>query len=609
MDRPDSRFRIGPGVTRAHRTQPHERRPGEPLHRPLAIFALDPDLSKRAGATPVVSVAYEPLEPGPAGALFEVDGFDAATKQRYRPLDLNDPALLLGQGRRPSSSDPLFHAQMVYAVASLTYAAFRRALGRSLAWGFESSGPGSVRLRLRTHAGEMKNAYYDQDDGSIAFGYFRGDEDVPGRLPKGLVFTALSHDIIAHEVTHAILDGLRAEFVVPTNPDVLAFHEGVADLVAILLHFSYAPLLDAALEEAEGALSNAELLGGLARQFGHATGEGGPLRSAIDLDATRVYDPALGVHELGSILVTAVFDAMVSVFRRKVRRYEVLVGGRPDVRSSDAYRALLVREAAGLAGQFLDICIRAIDYCPPVDLEFGDYLRAVITADRELVPDDPWGYREAWIDAFRKRRVFPRDIDTLDEDSLVWRPPERSVGVIEELGFGRLEFDGDPARPASVDELVRQAAALGRVVTRPDVLPLFGLARPGDAALAGDEVDRPVVQSVRSSRRMGPDGEIVFDLVAEVTQVRRVRPTAATGGFEFLGGATVVIDPSGCVRYAIRKSITNRARLERTRDFVFSERGLPLWRQSGGQAVPDRQPFRVVHDRSRVNAVAMRPGA
>jgi len=53
------------------------------------------------------------------------------------------------------------------------------------------------------------------------------------------VFTCLSHDIIAHEVTHAIIDGIRTYFTEPTNPDVLAFHEAFADLAALFSHFSH----------------------------------------------------------------------------------------------------------------------------------------------------------------------------------------------------------------------------------------------------------------------------------------------------------------------------------------------------------------------------------
>ena len=46
------------------------------------------------------------------------------------------------------------------------------------------------------------------------------------------VFTCLSHDVIAHELTHALLDGMRSHFTIPTQVDVLAFHEAFADLVS-----------------------------------------------------------------------------------------------------------------------------------------------------------------------------------------------------------------------------------------------------------------------------------------------------------------------------------------------------------------------------------------
>ena len=51
----------------------------------------------------------------------------------------------------------------------------------------------------------------------------------------------------------------------------------------------------------------------------------------------------------------------------------------------------LAAEAAAIATSILIICIRALDYCPPIDLTFGEYLRALITADRELYPADQDG--------------------------------------------------------------------------------------------------------------------------------------------------------------------------------------------------------------------------
>jgi hypothetical protein len=66
---------------------------------------------------------------------------------------------------------------------------------------------------------------------------------------------------------------------------------------------------------------------------------------------------------------------------------------------------------------------------------------------------------------------------------------------------------------------------------------------------------------VRSSRRVGPDGQLVFDLVAEVTQ-RRHASKPGEPVFEFYGGSTVILDPLGEIRYIIRKSVTDNDQLD-----------------------------------------------
>jgi hypothetical protein len=67
------------------------------------------------------------------------------------------------------------------------------------------------------------------------------------------------------------------------------------------------------------------------------------------------------------------------------------------------------------------MCIRALDYCPPVDITFGEYLRAIITADIDLVQDDNRNFRLAFIDAFRRRGIYPGGIKTLSIESLQYK--------------------------------------------------------------------------------------------------------------------------------------------------------------------------------------------
>src|SRR5262249_14308748 len=139
----------------------------------------------------------------------------------------------------------------------------------------------------------------------------------PEGLPGATVFTCLSHDIVAHETTHALLDGLHPRFQEATNPDVHAFHEAFADVVAIMQHFTFPNLLRFELQRTAGSLGTSQRLAQLAQQFGQGLGRSVALRSALDPDNTLKYSPDLESHRLGSVLVAAVFDAFLAIYDRR----------------------------------------------------------------------------------------------------------------------------------------------------------------------------------------------------------------------------------------------------------------------------------------------------
>ncbi|MFL6415793.1 MAG: peptidase M4 [Bryobacteraceae bacterium] len=596
------KFTIGPGVTRAVAGKPYERKGRDPLFRPLKIFTLDPNASRLDGAVSVLTVPYERLRPGPIGSILAVVDRDGSRSNT--PVDLDAPEVLIRQGLEPSPSNPQFRQQMVYAICSSIYAVFRTALGRPVAWGFDkrSGAISTRRLVIRPHGMDEQNSYYRRETGELLFGYFKAPDTVEGRnIPHGTVFTCLSHDIVAHEVTHALLDGLRSSLTIPSNPDVLAFHEAFADLVAFLQRFSYREVVLAALSKSGGDLAKATSLVDLARQFSQTTGLGECLRRAFDKDLTgqevRRRRNSDEPHERGSVLVAAVFDAFDTVFKRKIKRYLRLAtngtGILPAGELNSDLLGLLAKEASELASQFLSICIRAIDYCPPVDIEFGEYLRAIITADQALVPDDPWNYREALIDAFRVRGIYPPFVDNLSEDSLVWREPMRRIPRWSSLTFSRLRFRGDPANAAGIKELKRQASELGGLITKPGCYDLFGLVDRDAAEWVWQDVDLPCVQSIRSTRRIGPDGQIVFDLIAEVTQ-RRTAHTEDGTPYDFYGGSTIILGPDGEIRYTINKRICQRDREKTQREFI-QDTPAKLWSKRDGRLVPSRLALADLH--------------
>src|SRR5690606_32646428 len=134
----------------------------------------------------------------------------------------------------------------------------RKALGRNPQWGFgDTSSKQPARLLLQPHGGRQRNAWYENlgVGGRLCFGYYAAPDTTTGRtLPRGYVFTCLSHDIVAHEVTHALLDGLRPKLAEPSGADVVAFHEAFADLVALFQHFSYREVVVQAIRRCRGEL-------------------------------------------------------------------------------------------------------------------------------------------------------------------------------------------------------------------------------------------------------------------------------------------------------------------------------------------------------------------
>jgi hypothetical protein len=573
---------------------------GNPMTRPLKAYAFDPSQRRRLGNQMSMAVRFEELDPGPTVRdPFACDGiaivdYDATNGVYYEPVDLDDRRILIRGGLDPIEGDPRFHQQMVYAVVTETIQHFEAALGRRIHWrraARDSKGAKAANdeniytLNIFPHAMVSANAFYSPRAHGILFGYFRASATDPGRnIPGQLVYTCLSHDIVAHETTHAIIDGIRPHFTEQTNSDVAAFHEAFADVAALFRHFSHTEALLDTIQHTGGTLYEFQLrpdaatapgtvpqitaqfaernpLVDLARQFGEATGRGKGLRSALDTppnstDIQKVFEP----HARGAILVAAVFDAYFTIYQRRTADLFRIYRSGGGNASSDLpvpLARLLAAEATRTAELFFNVCVRALDYCPPVDITFGDFLRAVVTSDVDLHPMDEAGLRDAFMQAFRVRGIVPDGASFFSDTAIAWPaaqrlPPVRGLDFGDPSGLTRNQQDAcKKALQAYVDDTDNR-----RMLGFDETLPIS-------------------VISFHPVFRINQDGSLRTDMVVEAVQERDgqfIPGAPSLGSFPMRGGATIIVskpqlsdlrreerlgntEPYGEIRYVIGKHL------------------------------------------------------
>lgn len=578
------------------------RSPGDtrPEYRQLRIYAIDPMVARAGEHQATVQIRFEELlqrggtedaHRNPvtmpvsfAGSRLEVVDVDASGSAPVwlKPVNLDDPNIAMQLGLEPAESDPQFHQQMVYAVAMRTLEQFDRAFGRVLYFN------GRRRLRLVPHAFRGGNAFYHPKLRAILFGYFRASKDAPGEnLPGQVIFTCLSHDIIAHEVTHAVVDRLRPYFGVATNPHVRAFHEGFADIVAVFQRLSFRDLVQRELQNAGADIRKSQLLFNIAAQFGQGLGSGKALRTALD-SKTKIQD-VREEHALGAVLVAALLEAFLASFdARSADLVRIATGGTGILPPGNLHPDLVRRltaECIRIAQSVLTMCIRAFDYLPPADVTFGSFLRALVTADWEVNPLDELGLRASVIEACRRRGIFAAEAGSLAVNALLldvasdeeWKKHEARFRKWADLAIA---FDIDEQRALTPDDggdvyipdappqsdrpFAQQAPPVrsdfsdtttqedlpAAVDLANDIVAWFSALQPQDRQRLGMRPD-PSLQRphFHANRRVTADGTVRFGLVVQLVQIELLN----VGGIvrKFPSGLTLVIDVTGKVRFVI----------------------------------------------------------
>ena len=181
---------------------------------------------------------------------------------------------------------------------------------------------------------------------------------------------------------------------------------------------------------------------GLAQEMGSelAAVHGQALRRSVTLEPDEHYlDPGGEYdepHACGEILVAAVLNAYLEVWIERLHA----IGDKAKLD-----RARAAEEGAELADRMLTMFIRAIDYCPPTDLQFSDFLSAVLTSDWELNPrDTKYSMRPKLIHWFARFGIKPKAKGTCEPG--VWDPPLNG----DAFHYGRTHFDQMKTDPDEV---------------------------------------------------------------------------------------------------------------------------------------------------------------
>jgi len=540
-----------------------------PRTRRLTVIAQDPSIRVDGRVlTTEVDIPAEEIAPGPRGYRVQVVDYDTSSGVLYQPLAY--PPLQNGlyldpfkeDAERDSNesliTDPRFHQQNVYAIVMKTLARFEFALGRRVGWGF----PGH-QINVAPHAFADANAFYSKHDQALVFGYFKG-------FSGQVVFSCLSHDVVAHETTHAILDGLRNRYTDPSSPEQAGFHEGFSDVIALLSVFSLKEVVGTLLQpkSIQKKKGTADLIDpdeltieklrdsvllGLAKQMGnemegvrgnraHALRRSVKLRPLTAKDDLRTYEKMEEFqepHRRGEILVAAMLNAFLQVWRARIDQLE---RGR---RGAKLDLQMVVEQGAGAADQLLTMAIRALDYSPPTDLQFSDYLSALITADRELVPDDgKYQYRKILLQSFRDYGVKPASFNSPDGS---WE------ACNAQLTYDRSHFESMMRDPDEV----------------------FRFIWENREELKLEEHAYTKVTSVRPCLRIGPDGFALRETVVEYIQMVTLqaqelqsfdppigKPEGMSADEEvtLYGGASLIFDEYGRLKYQVLNRINNSSR-------------------------------------------------
>jgi hypothetical protein len=279
-----------------------------------------------------------------------------------------------------------FDAVHTFAVVRQTLTMYQRALavGNTLAtvpWRW--NGPtNSDPILVQPRHSQMQNAFYSPGQRLLAFGHFMQG--------TAQIFTCRSLDIVAHETGHAVLDGLKPNWISAGNPQTGGLHESFGDLSAIFLALSQLDQVEAVIAQTKGNLHDKTFLSDLAEQFGLALGRPNGLRNADnDLRLSQVGNE---VHAISQVFTGAIYDVLADIYafeRRTVRDDAIVLYEIARYVLSLVMRAIVASPNAGAT--FADVAnqMLLIANADGKPVEYRNFIRNRFTVREVVVSPTP----------------------------------------------------------------------------------------------------------------------------------------------------------------------------------------------------------------------------
>jgi len=263
-----------------------------------------------------------------------------------------------------------FDAVHTFAVVRETLSMFQRVLHPApIPWQWNSAS-NAIPLNVMPYGlPDIPNAFYSRNTKSLRFGHF----EKPNSNPPQRMYTCRSLDIVAHETGHAILDGIKPNWITSDNlPQTGALHESFADLTAIFLALAQMDQVEAIIAQTKANLHDKTFLADVAEEMGLALGRSNGLRNADN--NFKLSQPGVGtnVHALSQVFTGGVYDVLADIFAFEQR----------SAKKDDA----LVLYETGL--YVCSLVLRAIIAAPNVGATFADVVNRMIsltTADGKPV--------------------------------------------------------------------------------------------------------------------------------------------------------------------------------------------------------------------------------